>query len=116
MVFDLEDIAPTYEFYTDTYHGHMNKETFVSSLSDALAEVEYYIWPLADIEPHVSRIQKAVCAVAEIIGNPEKLLTSYTAGEVREEFDKGAGYSLSAEAAVRRYLANTGILKRGRWL
>lgn len=113
---DLTDIAPDYEFYSDTYHGKMKRAAFEAALSDALAEVEYYIWPLADIEPHESRIKKAVCAVAEIIGNPAKTRQSYTAGEVREEFAVGAGYSITAEAAVRRYLAGTGILKRGRWL
>ncbi len=114
MIIDLDDIAPDYEFYSDTYHGHMDKEGFESSLSDACAEVEYYIWPYADIEACEKRVKMAICAVADIIGNPKKTRTSYTAGEVREEFS--AGYSITAEAAVRRYLANTGVLKRGRWL
>lgn len=113
---NLTDIAPDHEFYSTTYHGRMKSKVFDASLSDAVAEVEYYIWPHADIEPHTDRIKMAICAVAEIIGNPSKTRTSYTAGEVREEFANGAGYSLTAEAAVRRYLAGTGILKRGRWL
>ena len=103
MIIDLDDIAPDYEFYSNTYHGHMGKEDFESSLPDACAEVEYYIWPYADIESCETRVKMAICAVADV-----------TAGEVREEFS--AGYSITAEAAVRRYLANTGVLKRGRWL
>lgn len=112
---DLVDIAPDFEFYSSEYHGKMEQDTFDGVLSDAVAEVEYYIWPKADVEAHEKRIKMAICAVADVIGCPEKRRTSYTAGEVREEFS-GAGYSLSAEAAVRRYLANTGILKKGQWL
>lgn len=115
MIIDLDDIAPDYEFYSDTYHGHMDKEDFESSLSDACAEVEYYIWPYADIEACEKRVKMAICAVADVIGNPEMRTRSYKAGEVSEEYGS-AGYSLTAEAAVRRYLANTGILKRGHWL
>lgn len=115
MIINLDDIAPDYEFYSNQYHGHMDRDDFEASLSDATAEVEYYIWPYADIEGCTKRIQMAICAVTDVIGNPDKRTVSYTAGEVREEFG-GAGYSLTAEAAVRRYLANTGVLKRGRWL
>lgn len=114
MIVDLDDIAPDYEFYSNTYHGHMGEEDFESSLPDACAEVEYYIWPYADIEACEKRVKMAICAVADVIGDPKKTRTAYTAGEVREEFS--AGYSITAEAAVRRYLANTGVLKRGRWL
>lgn len=115
---DLAPIAPDYEYYTDIYHGKMKQDAFGSSLVDAVAEVECYVRSNAtdaELEACALRIKNAICAVCDVMGNSDLRVTEYTAGEVRESYGS-AGYSLTAEAAVRRYLAGTGLLKRGTWL
>lgn len=115
---DLAPIAPDFEYYTDTYHGKMKQAVFESCLIDAVAEVECYVRSNAtdtELEACETRIKNAICAVCDVMGNSELRITEYTAGEVRESYGS-AGYSLTAEAAVRRYLAGTGLLKRGTWL
>lgn len=111
----LGNIEPDYQFYTDKYHGTMDEVTFMAALSDALAEVSYAVWPEADLGPYEQRVKMAVCAVADAIGNLEKRRTSYTASKVSESYGD-AGFSLTAEAGIRRWLAGTGILKWGRWI
>lgn len=111
----LQGIAPDYGYYKDTYHGSMGEAAFTAALSDALAEVSYAVWPRADLAAHAERVKMAICSVADAIGNPERRVTSYTAGKVRQDFGN-AGFSLTAEAGIRRWLGGTGVLKRGRWL
>lgn len=110
------DIKPDYEFYTGTYHGQMAEADFTSVLPDALAEVEDRLWPPAvnSIAAHVADCKMAVCAVAELIGNPAKRRTSYSAGKVSESFEMP--FSLTAEAAIVRYLGRFHVLARGAWL
>lgn len=110
----LQGIEPDYAYYTSTYHGTMGETEFLAQVPDALAEVSYYIWPHSDLMPYKDRIKMAVCAVADAAGNPERRRTSYSAGEVSESYT--AGFSLTAEAAVKRWLAGTNLLKRGKWL
>lgn len=111
----LGGIEPDYKFYGSNYHGTMDEAAFTAALSDALAEVSYAVRADINLAPHEARVKMAVCAVSDAIGNQEKLRSSYKAGDVSENFRR-PGYSLSAEAAIRRWLAGTGILKRGRWL
>ncbi len=115
---DLAPIAPDYEYYANAYHGKMKQDAFESCFLDAVAEVECYIRSNAtdvELEACAPRVKNAICAVCDVMGNAELRVTEYTAGEVRESYGT-AGYSLTAEAAVRRYLASTGLLKRGTWL
>lgn len=118
MAVNGTDITPDYGFYTDEYHGHMAEEEFESSLPDALEDVEWRIWPGADVsgESLLRKCRMAVCAVCELVGNPERSRTSYHAGDVSETFGEAAPFSLRSEAVVNRYLGNSGVLKRGRWL
>jgi len=118
MAVNGTDIAPSYAFYTDEYHGHMSEEDFESALPDALADVEWRIWPGADVSGAslLAKCRMAVCAVVELVGNPDRTRTSYHAGDVSETFGAAAPFSLRSEAVVRRYLGNAGILKEGRWL
>ncbi len=109
------DITPDYAYYTDEYHGTMDEVSFMGALSDAVAEVGYALWPQADLTTHGDKVKHAICGVADAIANPEKRRRSYSAGKVREEYSD-AGFSLTAEAAIRRYLAGTGVLKYGQWL
>lgn len=111
----LGNIEPDYEFYTNQYHGTMDEVAFMAALSDALAEVSYAVWPGADIGSFEHRVKMSVCSVVDAIGNPEKRRTSYTAGKVGETYGD-AGFSLTVEAGIRRWLSGTGILKWGRWL
>lgn len=108
-------IAPDYDWYVANYHGSMDEAAFGAALMDAVAEVGYAVAPRADLAPHEAEVKMAVCSVADAIGNPEKRRTSYTAGKVSEAYGD-PGYSLTAEAAIRRWLAGTGLLKRGRWI
>ena len=110
----LGDIAPDFEFYSSVYHGTMGEAAFATALPDAIAEVSYAVWPRADFAPHEARIKSAVCAVADCIGNSDRNRTSYRAGDVSESYNPG--FSLTAEASIRRWLANTGLLKHGRWI
>ena len=111
----LGNIEPKYQFYVDEYHGTMDEASFMAALSDAVAEVSYAVWPGADLGPHEQRVKMAVCSVADAVSNPERRRTSYTAGKVSESYGD-AGFSLTAEAGIRRWLSGTGILKWGRWL
>ena len=108
-------IEPDYGYYSETYRGTMGEDAFAGALPDALAEVSYAVWPGADLDPIEERVKMAVCSVADAIGNPERRRTSYKAGDVSECYGD-AGFSLSAEAGIRRWLGGTGALKRGRWL
>ncbi len=111
----LGGIEPDYAFYTTSYHGTMDEASFMAALSDAVAEVSYAVWPGANLSPYETRVKMAVCAVADAVGNPERRRTSYTAGKVSESYGD-AGFSLTAEAGIRRWLSGIGILKWGRWL
>lgn len=110
------DIEPDYAFYTDTYHGRMAEADFESALPDALAEVERRVYEprAATLAEHVDAAKMAVCAVAELIGDPSRRRKSYSAGKVSETFE--APFSMTAEAAVARYLGRYDVLKHGRWL
>lgn len=112
-VFDIDVDYETH--YVGEYHGTMGQDDFDAALPDAQAEVDDAVWPYADLAPHEAKVRMAVCAVADLAGNPERRIKSYTAGKVREEYGT-AGYSLTAAAAIKRWLGNTGVLKRGRWL
>lgn len=111
----LQGIEPDYAYYSDAYHGTLGEAAFAAALPDALAEVSYAVWPHADLAPCEERVKMAVCSVADAIGNPERRRTSYRASDVSESYD-GPGFSLTAEAAIRRWLGGLGVLKRGRWL
>lgn len=112
----LFDIEVDYEKdYVKDYHGTMSEATFESSLLDAQAEVDYAIWPGADLTEHECNVKMAICAVADIIGNPKIRRKSYTAGKVSESFST-AGFALTSSAAIKRWLGNTNVLKHGRWL
>jgi hypothetical protein len=111
----VADITPDYAYYTTAYHGKMNEDTFTASLSDAVYEVESRIWDKADISPYLDRCKMAVCAIAEAVGNSSSRLRSFTSGKTSESYD-APPFSMSAEAAVKRYLGNTGILRGGKWL
>ena len=111
----LQGIEPDYGYYAGAYHGTMDEAAFGAALPDALAEVSYAVRPTADLAPVEDRVKMAVCSVADAAGNPERRRTSYTAGKVSESFGD-AGFSLTAEAGIRRWLGGTGALKRGRWL
>ena len=108
------DISPSYEFYATEYHGHMDIDTFEEALPDALVEVEGRIWPKADIESSLISCKMAVCAVAELLGDPNKRVTSYTVGRVSET--RTLPFSMTSEAAIKRYLGHTHILRGGQWL
>lgn len=112
-VFDIE--VKYEDDYSKAYHGQMGKEDFESALPDAQAEVNDAVWSGANLSTCEKQIKMALCAVADIIGNPDKRLKSYSAGKVREEYGS-AGYSLTTAAAIRRWLSGTGVLKRGKWL
>ncbi|MCL2504419.1 MAG: hypothetical protein FWE94_07510 [Coriobacteriia bacterium] len=115
-MFSAEDITPDYEFYIDGYHGRMDEPTFEQSVVDATYEVESRLWLGATLtDSQAQRCKLAVCAIADAVGNAAARLRSYTAGKVSETFE-APPFSLSAEAACKRYLANTGLLKKGRWL
>jgi hypothetical protein len=109
------DIKPDFEFYTTVYHGHASEDDFDAALNDALADVEYRIWPKADLTEHITACKMAVCAVAELIANPDKRITHYSAGKTSETYDRQS-FSLTSGAQVLRYLGNLRILKGGRWL
>lgn len=111
----LQSIAPDWGYYSGVYHGSMGEAAFDAALPDALAEVSWAVWPGADLGPVENRVKMAVCSVADAIGNPERRRTSYRASDVSESYGD-AGFALTAEAAIRRWLAGTGVLKRGRWL
>lgn len=111
----LGGIEPDYAFYTTSYHGTMDEASFMAALSDAVAEVSYAVWPRADLSPHEESVKLAICSAADAIGNPERRRKSYTAGKVSESYGD-AGFSLTVEAGIRRWLSGTGILKWGRWL
>lgn len=114
----LTDIVPAYSFYTDTYHGRMSEEDFLASLSDATAEVDWALYQGADLEPYADSVRLAICAVADLIGDGEKRMTSYSASEVSQTFATGAeaGFALTSTAAIKRYLGRSGVLKWGKWL
>jgi len=112
----VPDIEVDYDKdYVGVYHGTMGKDDFVSSLPDAQAEVDYAVWPGVDLTPYEEKVKMAICSVADLVGNPQRRRKSYSAGKVSETF-ASAGYLLTAEAAIRRWLGNMGVLKRGRWL
>jgi hypothetical protein len=112
----LDDITPDYSFYATVYRGHhLDEQGFAAPLCDAAAEVEARIWPGAVLtQEHIMRAKMAVCSIAEAIAGVSRL-RSYTSGKTSEHFD-APPFSMTAEAAVRRYLGNTGVLKFGRWL
>ena len=93
----------------------MDEEAFMASLSDAVSEVGAAIWERAKITPHEKAIKQAVCSVADLLGNPEKRRTSYSAGKVSESFGT-AGFDLTCTACIKRWLGGSGIFTRGRWL
>lgn len=111
----LDDYTPDFAFYRDTYHGTMDEAAFVSALADATAEVGYAVYERANLEPVADRVRLAICSVADAVGNSERRQTSYKAGDVSESFST-AGFSLTAEAAIKRWLGGTGVLKWGKWL
>lgn len=111
----LDSYAPDYAFYSGTYHGTMTEAAFTSALADATAEVGYAIYDRADLEPVADRVRMAICSVADAVGNSERRQTSYKAGDVSESYTT-AGFSLTAEAAIKRWLGGTGVLKWGKWL
>ncbi len=111
----LQDIEPDYGYYKSACHGTMGEAAFAAALPDALAEVAYAVRPSADLASIEERVKMAVCSVADAIGNPERRRTSDRASEVSESYGD-AGFALTAEAAIRRWLGGTGALKRGRWL
>ncbi|MDR3053319.1 MAG: hypothetical protein LBU48_05620 [Coriobacteriales bacterium] len=109
------DITPDYDFYADIYHGKVSESDFDAALCDAVAEVEFRLWPNADLSEHIQACKMAVCAIVEIVANPDKRIISYSAGKTSETFNQKA-FSLTSEAQVLRYLGNRHILKRGQWL
>ena len=112
----VDSIAPDFAFYTERYHGTMSEQQFVVSIEDATAEVAYALYERANLEPVADRVRMAICAVADAVGNPERRAqTSYKAGDVSESFSD-PGFSLTAEAAIKRWLGGTGVLKWGQWL
>jgi hypothetical protein len=113
----FDDITPDFTFYEDVYHGRgLDAETFASVLMDSVAEVESRLMYGAVLDEDIAkRCKMAVCAIAEAAGNPDSRLRSYTAGKTSQTFS-APPFSMRAEAAVRRYLSNTGVLKGGRWL
>lgn len=114
---DLTDATPDYGFYIDTFNGTLSEDDFNSSLQNAIAEVRSYIYELSDYLDYADRIKMAICAMIETIGDSDSRLTSYKAGEVSENFNvQGDNFSIDSNAIVERYLLDTGILKKGKWL
>lgn len=111
----LQGIEPDHAYYSDEYRGPLESAEFYSALPDAIAEVSAAVWPGADLAAIEDRVKMAVCAVVDAIGNVESRVTSYKAGDVSQSYGS-AGFSLTSEAAIRRWLGGTGSLKRGRWL
>lgn len=116
MLITLFDIDVEYtEFYVKEYHGTMGEAAFDSVLPDAMAEVDCAVWPYVDLTPYEYKVKMAICAVADIMGNPKLRRKSYSAGKVSETLGN-AGFSLTSTAAIKRWLGNTGVLKKGRWI
>ena len=118
MDFVLQGIEPDFEFYSKSYRGRMGQAEFEAALPDALAEVDWAVWPGADLSPFEDRVKMAVCSVADAAASAlggSGPRTSYTADDVSESFGD-PGFALTAEAGIRRWLAHAGVLKRGRWV
>lgn len=111
----LQGIAPTHRYYADVYRGPLEAPEFDRALPDALAEVASAVSPEADLASIEDRVLHAVCAVVDAVGDVDRRVTSYKAGDVSESYGT-PGFALTAEAAIRRWLGGTGALKRGRWL
>ena len=113
----FEDIAPDFAFYQKVYRGKkLDTAGFEASLTDSIAEVEFRLRPgitLAD--DVIVRAKMAVCSICEAISDTQSRLRSYTAGKTSETFD-APPYSLTAEAAVKRYLSGCNVLKGGSWV
>ena len=110
------DITPDFAFYEGIYKGHrLDEQGFDELLSDAVAEVECRIRPDAVLsDENRQRAKMAVCSIVEAASGASRL-HSYTSGKTSEAFD-APPFSMSAEAAVKRYLGSSGVLKWGRWL
>lgn len=110
----LQGLEPDHKYYVDVHRGRLEAAAFERALPDALSEVSAAVRRDADLSRVEDRVKHAVCAVVDAIGDVEGRITSYRAGDVSESY--GAGFDLTAAAAIRRWLGGLGVLKRGRWL
>lgn len=129
----------TYEFYTDKYYGdtvpESSFEKWQQSASDKLNYLCFGHITLDDVEQYDTEIQKAVCALADVLfkldeakllaNNPEKgNIKSMTVGDQSVSFgsndteytlamsDTKKQYDLMVDA-VSVYLSHTGLLYAG---
>jgi ribosomal protein S12 methylthiotransferase accessory factor YcaO len=110
----ITDITPDYVFYAEKYHGRAAEEDFTAALTDAVYEVSARLRDDVVLDEDTSeRAKFAVCAIVDALARPAR--TAYTAGKTSETFT-APPFSLSAEAAVKRYLGGLRVLKGGRWL
>lgn len=101
----MSALTPTYQFYAEHF-ASLSEDSFNAVLAEAQARVNERVahrnlegLPDDEIEAY----QMAVCAVCETVDDP--VVTSYSAGKVREEYSDTK--MMSSDAVIDRYLAGT---------
>lgn len=127
-----------YDFYTNTYNGHMLKKDFDKLVIRASYEVQKNIFN-RDIKNYEDEVQMATCSVADILlkieqieqqiskltssAKEDKIISSEQVADVSRTFANVTNIrDLQQEISnqetkiikeIRKYLLNTGLLYRG---
>lgn len=106
---------PEYEYYTATYGGSLDEETFDSSLSAAYGRAccRCCAYMGVDLtEDEQAAFSNAVCAAVDSLSEETAGVSSYSAGSISVTYSEGLGGN-TVTAAIERELSGTRLIETG---
>jgi histone H3/H4 len=98
---------PTFVYYQDTWGGKLSEAVFADLKKKAAAKVDRAIWPNQVSDATMDAYRRAVCAVVDLLHDPEVVRES--AGKTTVEYADVQ----TVDKTIREYLTGTGLLYAG---
>lgn len=99
--------TPTYKFYTDEFGGELTGEQFEAALPEAVASVNYEIFPRAPkSDKEKTAYMNAVCAAVDYVDDPP--VGSWRVGSTSETLLDSKRNTL--RSTIKRQLIGTNLI------